>query len=172
MNIVLVGFMGVGKTTVGKILAKELKWKFYDCDNLIIQKTELSIDDIFKLYGEAKFRVVESEILSKLLKLERVIIATGGGVITRYKNVELIKKRGIVIYLLADVLTLCERIKKDVTKRPLLYKGNYFHEIMKLISIRENLYKEVSDIVIDTANRLPEEVVKEIVMKLKKKKII
>ncbi len=172
MNIVLVGFMGAGKSTIGKLLSKEIKWRFYDCDELIMQKMELSIEEIIKLYGEVKFRVVESEVLSKLLKLDGVIIATGGGAITRYRNVELIKKKGIVIYLYADISVLHSRIQKDETKRPLLSQKNYFSEIIRLISMREELYKKVADITIDTSEKLPQEVVNEIKVKLKDKRIV
>lgn len=172
MNIVLIGFMGAGKTTVGRLLAKELKRKFYDCDNLIVQKMELPIEEIFKVYGEIKFREVESEILSRLLKMDGVIIATGGGVITRYRNVEMIKKRGFVIYLFADALILYERLKKDRTKRPLLSNENYFYDMMKLILMRESIYKKVADVIVDTSSKSPQKVSSEIITKLREKKII
>lgn len=172
MNIVITGFMGSGKSTIGRLLAKKLGWKFYDCDDLIIQKTELSIDDMFRLYGEVKFRIVESDILSKLMKLDGVIIATGGGAITRYRNVEVIKRNGIVIYLFADITILYERIKKDRAKRPLLSKENYFNDMARLISMREDLYKKIADITIDTSDRLPQQSIKEITVKLKERRLV
>jgi shikimate kinase len=172
MNIVLIGFMGAGKTTIGRLLAKDLNRKFYDCDNLILQKMEMTIDQIFRLYGEIKFRAVETEILTKLTNLNNIIIATGGGAITRYRNIELIKKNGIVVYLYADLLVIYERIIKDKNKRPLLGKENTFNEMVKLITTREELYKKVADITIDTSTKTPDETLKEIKIKLKERKII
>ncbi|MFN7181547.1 MAG: shikimate kinase [Planctomycetota bacterium] len=167
MNIVLIGFMGAGKSTVGKLIAQKLKRKFYDCDELIVQKTELSIEEIFRLYGEIKFRTIETEVLKNLSRLEDVVIATGGGAITRYRNVELIKKNGVVIYLYADLLELYERIKKDKTKRPLVADKNFFNTMARLISQREELYDKIADIKIDTTVKTTQEVLRDIIKELK-----
>ncbi len=174
VNIVLIGFMGSGKTSVGKKIAKDLKRKFYDCDELIAQKMELSIEDIFKKYGEIRFRSIETEVLTRLASLNDIVVATGGGAITRYRNVELIKKNGVVIYLYTDLLELYERIKKDKTKRPLLEigEGDFFNNLARLVSQREELYAKIADIKIDTTNKSVEEVSKEIIKKLKNERYI
>ncbi len=174
MNVVLVGFMGSGKTTVGKLIGKYLKRRFYDCDELIAQKMELSLEEIFKRYGEIRFRSIETEVLNMLSKLNDIVIATGGGAITRYRNVELIKKNGVVIYLYTDLLELYERTKIDKTKRPLLVLegGNFFSNMARLVSQREELYTKIADIKIDTTNKSPKDVSEEIIRKLKERKYI
>ncbi len=122
MNIVLIGMRGSGKTTVGKILARKLGRELVEMDELITQKAGLAIPEIVEKYGWSKFRDIEEEITSEVAGRDNIVNATGGGVVTREKNIAKLKKNGVLVWLKASVDTLVKRIGED-SERPLLVRA-------------------------------------------------
>ncbi|MGI6118962.1 MAG: shikimate kinase [Desulfosporosinus sp.] len=157
-NIVLIGFMGTGKSTVGKRLAQSLAWDFYDTDYLIAEITNLSVSEIFKRHGETRFRSEESIVVTRLSQQERIVIATGGGTVLNPQNREALARNGIVICLHASLDAILSRIghKND---RPLLRGPK--EEIEKLWLERQKYYSQ-ADFTVDTSEKSIDEVVNEI----------
>lgn len=154
MNIILIGFRGTGKTTIGKILAQRLDKGFIDADEYLEQKQGKTIKDIFAEGGEKLFREIEARIIEELCLLNDRIIATGGGAILREENVRSLRKNGIIIFLDADVNTLYKRICRDAQtqrKRPNLTNRGAYEEIEYLLAYRRPLYDRMADFVINTA---------------------
>ena len=139
-NIVLIGMPGCGKTTLGKILNKELSMEFYDMDNYIERKTDKKISELFEK-GENYFRDIESLACEELSKNKNVIISTGGGVIKRKENIDFLKENGIVIFIDRSVDDIIGDV--DISKRPLLKEGK--EKVLKLYEERYLLYKNYAD---------------------------
>ncbi|CAG9714445.1 Shikimate kinase [Clostridium neonatale] len=147
-NIVLIGMPGCGKTTLGKILNKELSMEFYDMDNYIERKTDKKISELFEK-GENYFRDIESLACEELSKNKNVIISTGGGVIKRKENIDFLKENGIVIFIDRSVDDIIGDV--DISKRPLLKEGK--EKVLKLYEERYLLYKNYADeIVVNNKN--------------------
>ena len=158
-NIVLVGPMGSGKTTVGRRLAHELNQDFFDTDHEIIDKTGVSIDHIFDIEGEKGFRERESKILENLCQMSNIILATGGGIVILPKNRRILRNAGLVVYLSSSVDQLLRRTAKSKT-RPLLENSNDRRRtITELIRARDLYYREVASLVIDTTGKKLHEVI-------------
>ena len=158
-NIVLVGPMGVGKTTVGRRLAHDLGQNFFDTDHEIIDKTGVSIDHIFDIEGEKGFRERESKILENLCQMSNIILATGGGIVLLPKNREILKNAGMVVYLSSSLSQLMRRTNKSKT-RPLLENSKDRRKtITEIVEAREAYYREVASIVIDTTGKKLYEVI-------------
>jgi len=158
-NIVLVGPMGSGKTTIGRRLAHELNQDFFDTDHEIIDKTGVSIDHIFDIEGEKGFREREFKILENLCQMSNIILATGGGIVILPKNRKILKNAGLVVYLSSSVDQLLRRTAKSKT-RPLLENSNDRRKtITELIVARDLYYREVASLVIDTTGKKLHEVV-------------
>jgi shikimate kinase len=155
MPKILLGFMGAGKTTVGSLLDPA----FADMDALLVQRLEMPISDYFARYGEDSFRQQESLLLQELLNQESSVIATGGGIVLKPENRELLKKNPCNIYLRIDFDHLYQRLAADpVNKRPLFLDKN--QEVFRtLYEQRLPLYEEVATHVIDVADKTPEEIV-------------
>lgn len=160
-NVVLIGFMGAGKTAVGKSLAQHLSSSFIDTDHLIEKRTGKQIKEIFAEQGEEAFRKLETETVKEVSEKEDQVIAVGGGAVLREENVQALKKNGVLVYLKADLAILFERTK-GTQKRPLLEVPSPKEEIERLLSIREGVYQEVADIIIDTSALSVPEVVSEV----------
>ncbi len=148
-NIILIGPMGAGKTTVGRRLAHLLNMRFHDSDIHIIERTGVDIPTIFDIEGEAGFRVRETHALEELTHLEGIVLATGGGAILREENREILKSRGWVIYLTVPLHLQLKRTQRD-PNRPLLQTGNPRVRLQKINQERDPLYREVADWVVDT----------------------
>lgn len=148
-NIFLVGLMGAGKTTVGRALAKKLNKQFIDSDHEIEARTGAAIPLIFEIEGEASFRQREAEVIRDLTAQQDIVLATGGGAVLNAENRAYLKSRGTVIYLRASVNNLLQRTSHD-KNRPLLQTGDPRKTLEELSRIREPLYNEIADIVIDT----------------------
>jgi len=159
-NIILTGFMGSGKTEVGKRLAQRLGYAFLDTDKLIEEKTGKSISEIFREEGESSFRELETEVIKNLSGITGYIISTGGGIVIREENILSLKNIGLVIWLKASPETIFNRISSE-TDRPLLNVENPLEHIKKLLSIREQFYSR-ADVSIDTDGLEVDEVVKTI----------
>ena len=158
-NIVLVGLMGSGKTTVGRRLAHELNQDFFDTDHEIIDKTGVNIDYIFDIEGEEGFRERESKILENLCQMSNIILATGGGIVILPKNREILKNAGMVVYLFSTVDQLLRRTAKSKT-RPLLENSTDRKKtITELVEARDVYYREVASFVVDTTGKKLHEVI-------------
>jgi shikimate kinase len=161
-HIILIGFMGSGKSTVGKALAKDLNIPFIDTDEKIEKETGRIINDIFRESGEAYFRDLETEALKDLLKKkERQVIAVGGSLPVRKENRDYLKQLGKVIYLTASVSTLVERLSGDAT-RPMLQGDDLKKRIETLMEQRGALYDEAADVEVATDGKTLREVIEEI----------
>lgn len=161
-NIVLVGFMGSGKTTIGKALEKETGISFVDTDVLIETDECCKVSEIFENKGEVYFRKLENEMLTKLTVTGGLkVVSTGGGIVTNPENIPLLKQLGKVFYLRIKPETVVSRLEGDTT-RPLLTEKDKFAKINKLMNDRKELYTEVADIIIDTDNLSVEEIVSQI----------
>ncbi|MDR3306536.1 MAG: shikimate kinase [Endomicrobium sp.] len=141
MNLVLTGFMGVGKSVTGKILSKELRRNFFDTDALIEKKIGLSINMIFEKFGEKEFRRMESEVIRTLSREDSSVISCGGGVVVNPSNIKLLGNKGIIINLYASPEAIYDRIKSDLT-RPLLKRENPLDEIKRLLELRKEVYSD------------------------------
>jgi shikimate kinase len=169
MNIILIGFMGVGKTEIGKLLAKKLKMTYIDTDAMIEHEQRMTINDIFAKKGEEKFRDMETILLEKLSGLDGHVIATGGGMILRPGNVKKLKAIGPLILLWADPETVFERVKGSGT-RPLLKVEDQRAKIKEILEFRAPIYKGVADLEVDTSLLSPEEASNKIVKFMKEGK--
>lgn len=147
-NIVLIGLMGAGKTTTGKIISDLLEFPLIDTDELIEKNAKTTINEIFETKGEQYFRELETNTIKELSKKNGVIISTGGGVVENLINLELLGKNGIIFYLEATPETLYERLKTDET-RPLLKNENPLDTLKMLLAKRIRKYK-LADYVINT----------------------
>ena len=159
--------MGAGKSTIGKVLAEILGKEFYDSDREIEQSTGANIPWIFDVEGEAGFREREIRMIDKLTKKKDMVLATGGGAILAKKNRKRLKKRGTVVFLRASIAQQVERTSRD-RNRPLLQTPDPKKTIKELMELREPLYQEVADIVVETNRRSARAVSKEIAKQLQR----
>ena len=164
-NIFLVGLMGAGKTTVGKLLAKAQGKCFYDSDQEIERRTGVKIPLIFELEGEAGFRKREIQVIAELCLMSDIVLATGGGAVLAQENRQLLSKYGQVIYLRAGVEELLHRTRGD-RNRPLLQTENPEQILENLYNQRDPLYREVANWVIDTGGQPVSAIISEIESKL------
>src|SRR5262245_16911249 len=148
-NLFLVGMMGAGKTTVGRLLARRLKLRFVDSDREIEARCGVKIPVIFEIEGEAGFRAREALAIEALTRLEGVVLATGGGAVLAEPNRRLLAERGTVVYLSARPEDLYERVRHD-RNRPLLAGGEPLARLRELHLQRDPLYRAVADIVLET----------------------
>lgn len=165
-HIVLIGFMGTGKSTIAKNLSHMLQMEVLEMDEEIACREGMSIPEIFRVHGEAYFREKETELLVEIENKEQMILSCGGGTPLRECNVIEMKKNGIVIWLTAEAKTIWKRIKDD-KNRPLL-KGNMNIEyIQNMIEQRHEKYQNASDLIVKTDGREVSEICEEIIDKLK-----
>ncbi|MDO5651799.1 MAG: shikimate kinase AroK [Moraxella sp.] len=163
-SIYLIGPMGAGKTTIGKLLAKQLNREFIDCDWYICDQTGADIPWIFEKEGEAGFRERETKALMELTELPNIIMATGGGAVGSQMNRALLKK-GLVVYLNASVDVQLARTKRD-KNRPLLQQDNPKAVLERLYEIRHPLYMQIADIVVVTGKAYPKQMMTELIQVL------
>ncbi|WP_433770764.1 shikimate kinase [Bacillus wiedmannii] len=161
-SIYITGYMGAGKTTIGKALSKELHMEVVDTDQKIEEEQEKSIRHIFAEEGEIAFREYESEML-RSLSVHNVIITTGGGIIERAENRKWMKENGTVVYLYCDPHVIAERLREDTT-RPLFQKKDIEAFVTKFESRRA--YYEEAEIYIDTTNKSVEQIMNELTAKI------
>ena len=167
-NIILIGFMGAGKTAVGQALARELGLDYLDTDELIAKTAQKTISQIFATEGEERFRELETEVLKTLTDYDNFVIATGGGIVLREENVALLKEIGTLVLLWAEPKVIFDRISCEL-HRPLLKVADPLAEINKLLKVREPIYRQVADQIIDTSTLNISQVVEEIKQWLKSK---
>ena len=150
-NVILVGPMGAGKSTIGRQLASLLNYEFYDSDHEIEARTGADIPWIFDVEGEAGFRKRESAMIDELTQLDGVVLATGGGAVTQEINRKNLAARGVVVYLKTSVEQQLERTARD-RNRPLLQTEEPRKVLTELMGVRGPLYDEVADVVVDTGD--------------------
>jgi len=165
-KIVFVGPMGAGKTTIGRQVAANLNWEFYDSDRLVEERTGVSIPIIFELEGEDGFRWRETEVIKEISAVPNIVLATGGGAILREENREILKKNSLVIFLHASIDQLFERTAKD-KNRPLLQDKNPKQKLKSILDQRLHLYESMADIVVKTDNQSVNYTVKKIIELIK-----
>ena len=165
-NVFLIGPMGAGKTTIGRHLATMLHKRFVDVDQEIEKRTGVSIPVIFEIEGEDGFRRRESAVIEELTRDTDIVLATGGGAVLLEENRKVLKERGIVAYLQADIETLVERTRRD-RNRPLLQTDNPRGKIEELLQQREPIYREIADVIINTGQRAPSSVARDAAVRLK-----
>ncbi|HUW27927.1 MAG TPA: shikimate kinase [Sulfuriferula sp.] len=164
-NIILVGLMGAGKTTVGRLLAKHLDKCFYDSDHELVRRNGVTIPVIFEVEGEAGFRKREEAVIDELSSLDNVVLATGGGAVLSAHTRALLKSRGTVVYLRGTVEELWQRTRHD-RNRPLLQTADPWARLHELYTQRDPLYREVADVVIDTSRQNVNALVRQLEQKL------
>jgi shikimate kinase len=160
-NIYLVGFMGCGKSAIGRVLARMTYRRFMDTDALIVEQEGMSIPQIFEEKGEAYFRRVETEVLKKLTKEKKRIISCGGGVAMRIENVEEMRRGGHIVLLSAKPETILKRVARD-ENRPLLKGRKTIEGITELMEARLPHYQAAADITVATDDRSMEDIAAEI----------
>lgn len=160
-NIFLIGPMGSGKTSIGQRLADMFELEFLDCDHELEDRTGASVSLIFDVEGEEGFRERETRMLEELSAREGVLIATGGGVILRERNRELLRERGLVVYLNTPVSWQLRRLRRDKS-RPLLQTPDRKEKLMRLAEERNPLYAELADIEFPARNKSLDSVAKEL----------
>lgn len=152
-NIVLTGFMGAGKTEVGRELSRILGWRIIDVDDEIVKSRNMTINEIFAKFGEPAFRDVETEMIQKAAQKRNVIISTGGGAVLRQENMDILRARGMIICLWASPETILKRTSHN-RERPLLQAEDPLQRIKELLEFRKPFY-EKADIMIDTEGKSP-----------------
>jgi len=162
VNIVLIGMRGSGKTAVGKLLAEKLGKQFIEMDELIVQRMGLSIPEIVERHGWEKFRDVEEAITREVAKLDNVVNATGGGVVTREKNIRELKQKGKLFWLKASLDTLLRQIGNDHS-RPSLTGRSRREDMEVVLAERSPIYERVADFIVDVEGKRPEEVAEAII---------
>jgi shikimate kinase len=164
-NVFLVGPMGAGKSTIGRLLAAELRLPFKDSDDEIERRCGADIAWIFDREGEQGFRERESTVLRELVQSQGIVLATGGGAIERSPNRQCLTEHGLVVYLHATVDRQCERTLRD-RKRPLLQTEDPRLILEQLMARRDPLYRDIADVVVSTDNRNARSLVHELVVKI------
>lgn len=164
-NIILTGFMATGKTTVGRLMAEKLGYEFIDTDELIVERSGMSVSEIFREKGEAAFRKMESELALELGNKEGLVISTGGRFMLDPANAEALSRRGRVFCLTATPEEVYARVAKDTqVRRPLLDTTDPLKRIVELMAEREDGYNRFSKLV--TSGRCPEELVSQLLTML------
>jgi shikimate kinase len=165
-SLFLVGPMGAGKSTIGRQLSKRLSMAFQDSDHEIEARTGVDIPLIFELEGEAVFRKREQAVIEELTLIPGIVLATGGGAILDPENRRHLSTRGQVVYLHASVNQQLKRTRRD-RNRPLLQTADPRARLEELMAIRDPLYREIADIIIETDGKRVRDVVKQIIQQLK-----
>ncbi len=159
-NLILIGFMGAGKTTVGKLLAREKEMLFVDTDERIVSEQGREIPDLFSEKGEEYFRDLETDLLERMLEdTDQAVISVGGGMPVRERNRKLLRSLGLVVYLSATRQTILERVKNDGS-RPMLSGGDLERKVEQLMREREALYRQTAHIDVRTDGRSVRQVLK------------
>lgn len=164
-NVFLVGMMGAGKTTVGKLLAQQLGKTFVDSDEEIQQRTGVTIQHIFDVEGEAGFRQRETSVILELVSRNDIVLATGGGAVLSEQNRNALRCNGVVVYLRSSLQDLWRRTRHD-RSRPLLRTPDPRATLKTLYEQRDSLYEQVADLVIPTGKQSVQNLVEQLQQEL------
>lgn len=165
-NIILIGMMGSGKSTIAKALRVKLAYDVFDTDDAIEKKTGNTISEIFKAKGEVYFRQLENT-MCKGLGLHNNIISTGGGIILNSENVKLLKEKGPIIYLSGTIDTLLNRLINETENRPLISKNELQQQLTNILNNRKELYENAADIIVKIDDKDIDTISNEIIMNLR-----
>ena len=165
-NIALIGFMGTGKTMVGKALAKKLNRQFIELDSMIEQKVGKPITDIFEQDGESTFRELEIDVTREVSLQENVVIAGGGGIVLNQINIDRLRQKATIVYLTAAPAVILKRVTGDDSERPLLKTANPAVAIQELLKFRRPFYERAADIKINTSKLSADAVADKIIEQL------
>lgn len=160
-NLVLIGFMSVGKTTIGHRIAQVLNKRFIDTDKEIEEALGITIKEIFREKGEKYFREIEGQVIQRVAGYENCVISTGGGVVLNKSNLDFLKKNGIIVCLTAPAEVIYERVKNN-NDRPLLAQEDPYNRIQQMLKDREALY-QCADFYVDTSVLTVDEAVEKII---------
>ncbi len=166
-NIALIGFMGTGKTAVGKALSEKLNKEFVEMDALIEQKAKKPIPDIFQQDGEVTFRELEINIAKDVAQRKNLVIACGGGIVLNKINIDRLRKESIIVYLTASPEVILRRVSGGKEIRPLLDVADPTSEIRELLKFRKPFYEQAADVQIDTSKLTITSTAEQIIDKLK-----
>ncbi len=166
-NIVLIGFMGTGKTVVGQLLAKKLGRRFIELDSLIEQKAGKSIPEIFRQDGEIAFRELEIELTKKVAGEKYSVIACGGGIVLNKINIDRLRESSRIVYLTTSPKVILKRVSIEKGQRPLLEVDHPTLAILQLLKFRKPLYERAADITIDVSKLDINAVAEQIIEKLR-----
>jgi shikimate kinase len=166
-SIALIGFMGAGKTAVGRVLAARLGKELIELDSLIEKKAGKSIPDIFQQDGEIGFRELEIEVAKEVANKKNAVIACGGGIVLNKINIDRLRKECIIVYLAASPVIILKRTSDDKNERPLLDVANRTAQIRELLRFRQPFYERAADIKIDTTRLDIDSVAERIMEKLR-----
>jgi len=166
-NMALIGFMGVGKTAVGKALARRLDKRFVELDSLIEQKVGKSIPDIFQQDGEVAFRELEIEVTKEVSREKNLVIACGGGIVLNKINIDRLRKESMIVYLTASPRAILKRTLSEGETRPLLNVQDKISQIRELLAFRKPFYERAADIKINTSKLDIGSVVEQIISRVK-----
>ena len=158
-NLYIVGLMGSGKTSIGKLLSKTLNTSHIDIDEEIVNQNNLSISEIFKSHGENHFRELESNVLRSISKQCNFIVSTGGGIILSSDNINIMRNTGRIIHLDISIKSQIMRVKNK-KNRPLLNVNNIEEKLKEMKELRDNIYKNISDYSIMTDNKYKNDIVR------------
>lgn len=161
-NLVLIGFMGTGKSSVGRLIAAKLRFQFFDLDAVIAERASLEIPEIFVEHGETHFRDLETSALESCSHLTRSVFATGGGIVIRAHNRTVLRELGFVVQLTASEEVIFERVSRNA-HRPLLQTADPRATISEMLAARRSLYEEAAQLTIDTSERNHQQSADEIV---------
>jgi len=168
VNIVLTGFMGAGKSAVGRRLAERLGMSMVDTDDIIEKEAGMRITEIFQRFGEERFRELEREVVKKVSRLDNHVIITGGGVVLNKENMADLRRKGVIIHLHADPEVIYNRVRGE-SHRPLLQVKDSMKRIRELLEYRAPFYAD-NDMEVDTTSLTVEEAVDEIVKRIEGKR--
>lgn len=165
-NIVLIGFMGTGKTSTGRLLSSRIGYSFVDTDYRIEQAAGMTVAEMFAQYGESYFREKETEMIQRVARYRQAVISTGGGVVLQAENMKALRQNGLIVSLHAEVDVILERTgRRNI--RPLLQQKNCREVVLELLKSRRALY-DAADLCIDTSVLTPLQVVGKIIDRMKK----
>jgi len=156
-NIVLIGFMGSGKSTIGRLVGRRLRFQFLDTDHLVADRARMTIPEIFEKHGEEYFRERETSVLSSLLGVKRHVFATGGGIVTLPRNLPLLRSLGLVVLLSADPEEIYRRVSRNAD-RPLLQVENPKERVLEMMAARRASYEEAAQFEVNTTTLRHDEV--------------
>ncbi len=159
--IVLIGFMGAGKSSVGLELSRLTDLPLYETDEAVAAEAGMAVQDFFEAHGEAFFRDAESAAL-RGMPSDGAIVSTGGGIVVRPENLELLQRLGFIVYLEADEAALVSRLRDDTERRPLLRDDDISATVARLLREREPLYRTLADLTINTVHLQPDEIAQKI----------
>jgi shikimate kinase len=158
-SIALIGFMGTGKTVVGKLLAKKLGKDFIEMDTLIEKKAGRSIPEIFRQDGETGFRQLEIEVTKSIAGRKNAVIACGGGIVLNTINIDRLRQECVIVCLMASLSVILKRTSADKEERPLLAVADRLRQIKQLLEFRQPFYERAADITVNTSRLKPDAIV-------------